>query len=129
MFNPLKLFDSTAREIKRLNKDAPNIVEYARQCFRVETVRAIADTTRQHLERAHAHYPGNREGWKQAVIDYEVPGLADVVEVEAVRALEVFTERGDAEAEASKKFDENLEFLWRCRSGRPCAPIAGENSR
>jgi hypothetical protein len=71
VFNPLKLFDSTAREIKRLNKDAPNIVEYARQCFRVETVRAIADTTRQHLERAHAHYPGNREGWKQAVIDYE----------------------------------------------------------
>ena len=71
MFNPLKLFDSTAREIKRLNKDAPNIVEYALQCFRPDVVRGIADTTRQHLERAHSHYPGNREGWKQAVIDYE----------------------------------------------------------
>ena len=71
MFNLTSLFDSTAREIKRLNKDAPNIVEYASQCFRAETVRAIADTTRQHLERAHAHYPGNRDGWRQAVADYE----------------------------------------------------------
>jgi len=71
VFNPLKLFDSTAREIKRLNRDAPNIREYALQCFGADVVRGIANATRQHLERVHAHYPGNREGWKQAVADYE----------------------------------------------------------
>jgi hypothetical protein len=71
VFNPMKLFDSPAREIKRLNKDAPNIVEYALQCFRREVIRGVANNTRQHLERVHAHYPGNLDGWKQAVADYE----------------------------------------------------------
>ena len=71
MFGLGKLLDSAAREVKRLNKDAPNIVDYACQCFRIPTVTAIAAATRQHLERAHSHYPGNREGWKQAVVDYE----------------------------------------------------------
>ena len=71
MFNLTSLFDSTAREVKRLNKDAPNIIEYALQCFRPDVVRGIADTTRQHLARVHAHYPGTQDGWKQAVADYE----------------------------------------------------------
>jgi len=67
----MKLFDSTAREIKRLNKDAPNIVEYAVQCFRPDVVRGIANATREHLARVHEHYPGTQEGWKQAVTDYQ----------------------------------------------------------
>jgi hypothetical protein len=71
VFNLKHLFDSTGREVKRLNRDAPNIVEYALQCFRPDVVRGIADATREHLERVHAHYPGSREGWKQAVADYE----------------------------------------------------------
>lgn len=65
------LFNSKAREVRRLNKDAPNIVEYTLQCFRPETVRGIANATREHLERVHAHYPGTHDGWKQAVADYE----------------------------------------------------------
>lgn len=70
MIDLMKLFDSTAREVKRLNKDAPNIVEYARQCFRADMVRGIANATREHLARVHSAYPGNRDGWKQAVADY-----------------------------------------------------------
>ena len=71
MFGLGKLLDSAAREVKRLNKDASNIVEYTRQCFRIPTVKAIAAATRQHLDRVHGAYPGDRVGWKQAVADYE----------------------------------------------------------
>lgn len=71
MFGLSKLFHSTAREVKRLNKDAPAIVEYARQCFRIETIKRIAAAAREHLERVHSIYPGDQAGFKQAVADYQ----------------------------------------------------------
>jgi len=40
-------------KIRQINKDAPIIIEHARQAFRSDKVREIARVTAQHLDRAH----------------------------------------------------------------------------
>ena len=45
-------FNSTAREARQLNRDAPAIIDAARNSYRTETVGAIALATRDHLRRA-----------------------------------------------------------------------------
>lgn len=71
MLSLKKLFYSPAREIRRLNTDAPNIVQYALQCFTPAMVRGIANATREQLARVHSVYPGNQDGWELAVKDYQ----------------------------------------------------------
>ena len=48
-------FDKTAREIRELNRDAPVIIEAARESYRAELVREIARLTDQRLQEAKHH--------------------------------------------------------------------------
>lgn len=45
-------FDKKAREIRQLNRDAPIVIEAARQSYRTELVREIARLTDQRLQEA-----------------------------------------------------------------------------
>ena len=66
------LFGGKAKsEIRRLNKDAPNIIDYAYQSFRTETVRDIALLTAEHLDRVEEVYGGDPLGPKRAIAEYE----------------------------------------------------------
>ncbi len=46
------LFDSKAREIRHLNRDAPAVIENARESYRSELVRDIAFLTQQKVREA-----------------------------------------------------------------------------
>ncbi|MFQ5765279.1 MAG: hypothetical protein ACE5GT_10130, partial [Rhodospirillales bacterium] len=63
--------DRSAREVRRLNKDALEVVEYAYQCFRSETVRAIAIMTGEHLTTARQVFEPSPVGLKRAIVEYE----------------------------------------------------------
>lgn len=63
--------NKTQREVKRLNKDAPNMVDYTNQCFRGERVREIAVETRRHLERAYAVYGTANIDLRRAIAEHE----------------------------------------------------------
>ncbi len=58
-------------EIQRLNKDAGEIIEYARQCFRMETVRDAALITAEHLARAHKIFEPEVIGLKRGIDEYK----------------------------------------------------------
>ncbi len=57
--------------IQRLNKDAPIIIEYARQTTRPDNMREIARLTAQHLERAHKIFEPTSIGLKRAIDEYQ----------------------------------------------------------
>ncbi len=63
--------DKTQRQARRLNKDAPVIIEHARQTFRGDTIRDIALRTTEHLERAHKVFEANAVGLKRAIMEYQ----------------------------------------------------------
>ena len=63
--------DKTQRDIRQINKAAPEIIEYAYQCFRTETVRNSALLTREHLDRVHAIYKDDPLGPKRAIAEYQ----------------------------------------------------------
>ncbi len=64
--------DKTQRQARRLNRDAPVIIEHARQTFRRGGIlRDIALRTAEHLERAHKVFEPNPVGLKRAVLEYE----------------------------------------------------------
>lgn len=46
------LFDSKAREIRHLNRDAPAVIENAQESYRSELIRDIAVLTRQKVREA-----------------------------------------------------------------------------
>ena len=63
--------DKTKRDIRQINKAAPEIIEYAHQCFRNEMVRDSALLTREHLDRVHAIYKDDPLGPKRAIAEYK----------------------------------------------------------
>jgi hypothetical protein len=63
--------DKTQRQARRLNKDAPVIIEHARQTFRGDRIRDIALRTAEHLERAHKVFEANAVGLKHAIMEYQ----------------------------------------------------------
>ncbi|MBT3305080.1 MAG: hypothetical protein HN377_01215 [Alphaproteobacteria bacterium] len=58
-------------DIRRLNKDAPLIVEYTRQTTRAETVREVARVTAQHIGHARKIFEPTPIGLKRAIVEYE----------------------------------------------------------
>ena len=63
--------NKSEREARRLNRDAPVIIEHARQTFRGDRLRNIAIRTAEHLERAHRVFEPNAIGLKRAILEYE----------------------------------------------------------
>ena len=63
--------DRTQRDIRQINKAAQEIIEYAHQCFRVETVRDSALLTREHLDRVHAIYKDDPLDPKRVIVEYK----------------------------------------------------------
>lgn len=63
--------DKTEREVKRLNKDGPELVEFTYQSFRSELVRSVALLTRQHIDRARDIYGTEAIDLKRAITDYQ----------------------------------------------------------
>jgi len=62
MLNVLKsLFDNPQREARRLNRDAPVIIDSAIKSFPVERVRDIALMTRERLDEAREHLEQHSE--------------------------------------------------------------------
>ena len=58
-------------QLKPQNKAALEIIEYAHQCFRTETVRDSALLLREHLDRVHAIYKDDTLGPKRAIVEYQ----------------------------------------------------------
>lgn len=58
-------------EIRRLNKDAGDIIEYACQSFPTETVRNAALMTAEHLARAHDIFESGVTGLKRGIDEYK----------------------------------------------------------
>jgi hypothetical protein len=63
--------NKTKREIRRLNKDAPNIVEYSYQSLSTKTVRDAALMTAEHLEHVRQVYKDDPLGPKRAIAKYK----------------------------------------------------------
>ncbi len=63
--------DRSKGEIRRLNRDAGDIIEYARQSFRTETVRDAALMTAEHLARAHKIFEPEVIGLKRGIDEYK----------------------------------------------------------
>ncbi len=63
--------DRSKGEIRRLNRDAGDIIEYARQSFRTETVRDAALLTAEHLARAHKLFEPEVIGIKRGIDEYK----------------------------------------------------------
>ena len=57
-------------DIRRLNKDAPLIIDYARQTTRPDKIREIARITAEHLDRAHRIFEPTPIGLKRALLEY-----------------------------------------------------------
>lgn len=66
MFKALKsLFDNPEREAKRLNRDAPAIIDSAIKSFPVHRVREIALKTLEHMDEARGHLEKHTESRDQ----------------------------------------------------------------
>ncbi len=50
-----RFFYSKSREIRQLNRDAPLVIESARQSYRTELIRDIAALAHRHLREAQEH--------------------------------------------------------------------------
>jgi len=61
------LFDNPDREAKRLNRDAPAIIESATRSYPAERVRGIALATLEHLGEAHEHLTNHSESRDQVL--------------------------------------------------------------
>jgi len=61
------LFDNPDREAKRLNRDAPAIIESATRSYSAERVRDIALATLEHLGEAHEHLSNHSESRDQVL--------------------------------------------------------------
>ncbi len=65
------LFDSPDREAKRLNRDAPAIIDSATHSFPVDRVRDIALMTLEHLGEAHEHLTNHSESRDQVLYRFK----------------------------------------------------------
>lgn len=65
----LGLFDSKAREIRHLNRDAPAVIKNARESYRSELVRDIAVLTYQKVREAETNCAGE-SACLQRALDY-----------------------------------------------------------
>jgi len=66
------LFGNRAeREAKQLNRDAPLILEHARNMFSESSMTVVADLTREHIERAHVQYGTQTIDFRRALQDYK----------------------------------------------------------
>lgn len=66
MLETLKsLFDNPEREAKRLNRDAPAIIDSATKSFPVNRVREIALMTLEHMDEARGHLDEHTESRDQ----------------------------------------------------------------
>ena len=59
-------------EIRRLNKDAPSVIDYTYQSYRTEMVRDIALLMAEHFDRVEEVYGGDPLGPKRAIAEYEI---------------------------------------------------------
>ena len=61
----------TAMEARQLNRDAPLIVNHAKELFRAKILTDIADLTSEHVDRAHSQYGTSVVDLKRAHFDYK----------------------------------------------------------
>ncbi|MEE8351770.1 MAG: hypothetical protein V3R37_06235 [Rhodospirillales bacterium] len=59
------------RDIHQINKAAPEIIDYSRQCLKPETVRHAALLTAEHLERVKKIYGDDPLGSNRALVEYK----------------------------------------------------------
>ena len=64
-------FDKNAREIRQLNRDAPVIIESARQSYRAELIRNIARLTDQRLQEAKQNCGEDTQCLARAVAHFQ----------------------------------------------------------
>ena len=62
--------DGRGREVRQLNRDAPEIIEHTYQSFSKERVREVALMTAEHIRRAHTTYGTSEIDLKRAHLDY-----------------------------------------------------------
>ncbi len=107
--------DKTKRQARRLNRDAPVIIEHARQTFRRgDTLRDIALRTAEHLERAHKVFEPNATGLKRAIMEYqrlhrEARDHRDEVSLSAFTLVQIYIRAealGDAARPAVRTIDD-----------------------
>ena len=96
--------DKTERQARRLNRDAPVIIEHACQTFRGGMIRDIALRTAEHLERAHKVFEPNAIGLKRAILEYkrlhrEARDQHDEVSLSAFTLVQIYI-RAEALGEA-----------------------------
>ena len=98
--------DKTPREARRLNRDAPVIIEHARQTLPVGRIRDIALRTVEHLERVHKVFEPNAIGLKRAILEYkrlhqEARNHRDEVSLSAFTLVQIYI-RAEALGEAGR---------------------------
>lgn len=72
MFGILKsLFNSPQRDAKRLNRDAPAIIDSATKSYGPDRVREIALQTLEHLGEANAHFEAHSESYDQVLYRFQ----------------------------------------------------------
>ena len=60
-----------ASDVRRLNTDAPIILEHARQTLHPERMPEIAKATNEHLKRCHKIFEPTPVGLKRAILEYK----------------------------------------------------------
>ncbi len=98
--------DKTEKEARRLNRDAPVIIEHTRQTFPVGRIRDIALRTAEHIERAHRVFEPNAIGLKRAILEYktlhrEARDHHDEVSLSAFTLVQIYI-RAEALGEAAR---------------------------
>lgn len=65
-------FEFRARmEARQLNRDAPLVINHARDLFAPKTLSTIADLVREHVKRSHKQYGTSVVDLKRAHFDYK----------------------------------------------------------
>jgi hypothetical protein len=65
-----RLFYSKPREIRQLNRDAPLVIESARQSYRAELIRDIAALVNRHVSEAQKHCAQDEACLERAVAHF-----------------------------------------------------------
>jgi hypothetical protein len=66
------LFYSKSREIRQLNRDAPVVIESARQSYRTELVRDIAALVHRHVREAQEHCAQDEACLQPAIAHFRI---------------------------------------------------------
>ena len=65
------LFNNPRRDAKRLNRDAPAIIDSATKSFAADRVREIALQTLQHVGEANVHFEEHSESYDQVLYRFQ----------------------------------------------------------